>query len=353
MKITRTTPPRPLDVITLFPQLTPLARTATRLHPVPASPSSRNSSVGGPLLWPADEPWPHCDGPHEWDGTNPLRSLADLRLERWIQATAQGRDLTPQERETLARVNPPRTYPRPTPSRQPHEGSIALLPLAQLYARDVPDLPAPAGTDLLQVLWCPFDHPPKCYMPKTVLFWRSAAEVTNVLTAPPEPPAVQFRDYLPEPCLLLPEQITEFPNPLELSRELRGLLEDWSRWEAAGDTVDSRYALYPSEFYSINLSVAPGWKVGGWASWGLTDPIPQCCLACGTAMNPLLTIATGEWDSSDHSWIPYEMQQSTAPTRGDRPRPNHPTAIQIGRGYKQQLYVCPVSPEHPHTELMQ
>ena len=153
--------------------------------------------------------------------------------------------------------------------------------------------------------------------------------------------------------LQLPEQVTEYPNPLELSKELRSLLEDWSRWEAASDVVDSRYASYPSEFYSTNLSVAPGWKVGGWASWGLTDPIAQSCPACDTATNPLLTIATNEWDSSNHSWIPHEVQQSTAPTRGGEPRPNQPAAIQIGRGYRQQLYVCPASPEHPHTELMQ
>ncbi|MYT68162.1 MULTISPECIES: non-ribosomal peptide synthetase [unclassified Streptomyces] len=227
------------------------------------------------------------------------------------------------------------------------------MPLAQLYTRDIPDLHTPAGTDLLQVLWCPFDHPPKSYMPRTVLFWRSAAKVANVLAAPPEPPAVQRADYLPEPCLLLPEQVTEYPNPLELSKELRSLVGDWSRWEAASDIVDSCNASYPSEFYSTNLSVAPGWKAGGWASWGLTDPIPQSCPACDTAMNPLLTIATNEWDSSNHSWIPYEMQRSVAPTRAGESRPNQPTAIQIGRGYKQQLYVCPASPEHPHTELMQ
>lgn len=50
-----TTPPRPLDVTVLFPQLAPLARTATRLHPRPGSPSVHDSSVGGPLLGPADE----------------------------------------------------------------------------------------------------------------------------------------------------------------------------------------------------------------------------------------------------------------------------------------------------------
>ncbi|MEU0600681.1 hypothetical protein ABZ484_20955 [Streptomyces sp. NPDC006393] len=51
-----TTPPRPVDVTALFPELAPLARTATRLHPRPGSPTVHDSSVGGPLLWPADEP---------------------------------------------------------------------------------------------------------------------------------------------------------------------------------------------------------------------------------------------------------------------------------------------------------
>lgn len=70
MTASHTTPPRPLDVTTLFPQLAPLARTATRLHPRPASPTPNDSSVGGPLLWPAHEPWPHCEETHVWDGWN-------------------------------------------------------------------------------------------------------------------------------------------------------------------------------------------------------------------------------------------------------------------------------------------
>ncbi|MEU1478126.1 hypothetical protein ABZ458_23340, partial [Streptomyces sp. NPDC005760] len=44
-----TTPPRLFDVTALFPQLAPLARTATRLHPRPGSPTVHDSSVGGPL----------------------------------------------------------------------------------------------------------------------------------------------------------------------------------------------------------------------------------------------------------------------------------------------------------------
>ncbi|MFG3308643.1 hypothetical protein [Streptomyces wuyuanensis] len=122
------------------------------------------------------------------DGINPARSPADLRLERRIFAASHGRDMTPEERETLERIRPPRTYPV-RPAVQSYDSPIAMLPVAQLYVRDVPDLSPPEGKDLLQVLWCPFDHP---IMPRTLLFWRSAAAVTDILDTPPEPPAVQF-----------------------------------------------------------------------------------------------------------------------------------------------------------------
>lgn len=51
MVLVRTTPPRPVEVTELFPELAPLARPAIRLHPRPGSPSVKDSSVGGPLLW--------------------------------------------------------------------------------------------------------------------------------------------------------------------------------------------------------------------------------------------------------------------------------------------------------------
>lgn len=62
---------------------------------------------------------------------------------------------------------------------------MAMLPVAQLYARNVPDLHTPEGTDLLRVLWCPFDHP---IMPRTALFWWSAATITDILSTPPNHP---------------------------------------------------------------------------------------------------------------------------------------------------------------------
>ncbi|MFI1419734.1 hypothetical protein ACH4VX_17405 [Streptomyces sp. NPDC020731] len=387
----RRTPPRPLDVTAFFPQLAPLARTATRLHPRPGSPSPHDSSIGGPLLWPADEPWPYCEGSHQWHRSEKPHSPDDVREWRRIGAQAKHRPVddvgrtvfTPEEKATLERIKAGRPHP---------EGPIALLPLAQLYARDIPDLRPPGGdgADLLQVLWCPCDHPPDKFMPRTVLFWRRAAEVTDVLATPPQPSAVQFDEYVPEPCLLAPEQITEYPHFMELSDELRARIQDWSRWEAAGTAVDSSFMDYPSEFYEDHLSVAPGWKVGGWASWGPTDPQPRGCPACGIEMDPLLTIATFEWDDNSRGWVENEDRPRVSPSftasdpehqrlidafrakgldvqeRGRVPRsvseivpeppdlvPRQPTEVQIASGYRQQLYRCPVSAEHPHLELMQ
>ncbi|MFH9138797.1 hypothetical protein [Streptomyces sp. NPDC017524] len=340
MKVTPVTPPRPVDVAAVFPQLVPLARTATRLHPRPGGPTWNDSSIGGPLLWPAEEPWPHCEGPHVVDGVNRAQPPSDLRLERRILAASHGRDLTPEERETLERIRPPRTYPvRPTV--QAYDGPIAMLPVAQLYARDVPDLSPPEGKDLLQVLWCPFDHP---IMPRTLLFWRSAAAVTDVLGTPPEPPAVQFDGYLPEPCVLEPEQITEYPDHLELSEELRMQLRQWSLPEAAEEDLD------PDTYYDCVLSNAPGWKVGGWPAWNSTDPRSQPCSECGTRMEVLMTVATfEEGDDAGNSWSPH-------PHPGAGPYPGHrgynATGVQIGSGYRQHLFVCPAEPEHPHIELM-
>jgi len=221
--------------------------------------------------------------------------------------------------------------------------ALSPLPVAQVYTHDVPDLPTPDGADLLQVLWCPFDHP---IMPRTALFWRSAATVTEVLATPPEP------------CLLNPEQVTEYPDHLELSGELRERLGDWSVWEAADTGVDSSYAGYPQEFYDAEPAGAPGWKVGGQPRWGATDPTPRLCAVCGSGMDALLTIATFE-DDGDSSWVAVRTDLGqTGPNaqplvdffRATPPR--QPTAVQIGSGYDQQLYVCPAAPEHPHSALM-
>ncbi|MFE9249943.1 hypothetical protein [Streptomyces sp. NPDC007088] len=344
-----TTPPRPVDPVTLVPQLAPLARTATRLHPRPGAPSVRDSSVGGPLLWPADEPWPYCAGPHDEKAAEgrPL-SPDDVRLLRRDRAAADERRLrdpgapvwTPEEEETARRIRKGRPW---------SDGPVAMVPVAQLYAEDVALPVRPAGADLLQVLWCPYGH--GVSEPRTALFWRSSATVTDVLDAPPEPPVIELDAYLPRPCVLAPERVTEYPSPMELSEELRDRLDDESLWEAAGADWDNGESEDPQDFYFRNLSTAPGWKAGGWTCWSLTDPEPRDCPACGTEEIPLLTLASSEWDIGSESWRPEGEPAGPAP-RVPRDRTT-PTLIDIRGNYNLQLHVCPAAPDHPHVQMME
>lgn len=322
----RTTPPRPLDVTAQFPELAPLARTAVRLHPRAGSPTAADSSVGGPLLWPADEPWPVCpDHGEPWQrGRVPeeIRQRRRILAEAWARPRAAGADLlTPQEREAVDRATQDR--------RIPIEGPSPLIPVAQLYARDVPDLPRPAGADVLQVLWCPFDHVGD-YLPRTELRWRTAADVTKPLAEPPQPPVVGNDDFLPEACVLHPEPVTEYPAPHELPEELADRIHAWE---------DGRDVLY-----QFDLGVAPGCKVGGHAPWSFSDPVPMSCAECGGELRPLLTIDGSEWDGGTGSWRPVEDADTDAA---------HDTHLTIGRGYCLQLYVCATSYDHPHRQNMQ
>ncbi|MFE4634860.1 hypothetical protein ACFRJ1_15995 [Streptomyces sp. NPDC056773] len=221
-----------------------------------------------------------------------------------------------------------------------------LVPVAQLYARDVPDLRPPGRADLLQVLWCPSEHPP-FLKPTIQLFWRTAADVSSsVLTSPPTPADVQY-GYMPKPCVLSPEQVTEYPNFLELSQELRAKVNDWSTWRAVGIVMDDAYEE-PQEYYSDELSEAPGWKVGGWPPWGLTDPAARFCINCGTVMAPLLTIASNESRDYRRGWVPTE-DQGIAVIDGDPVR--NPPGIQVSKGNHLQLYSCRMCSHH--TTLIQ
>jgi len=324
----RTTPPRPFDVAAVFPELAPLARRTVRLHPRLGAPSVHDSSVGGPLLWPAAEPWPGCCGPHPED--EPPVSLADVRLRRAIEeGTWEGDSAT--EDEVLEA-----TYDGHPMGTEPN----ALLPVAQLYARDIPGLPCPEGADLLQVLWCPLEHDPE-WMPAATVVWRSSAAVGEALAEPPQPADVSHHGgYVPEPCVLHPEVVTEYPAPLELDRDLARRIEDWCEREVTGP---GPHNLHPDEFrafYQHELSVAPGWKVGGWGPWSFRDPGVMRCSVCECVTMPLLTIASGDLDGG--GWDPVQDRLA-----------GEDIGVQIGRSYNMQLYYCPGSFDHPHLEVMQ
>jgi hypothetical protein len=335
----RTTPPRPVDVTALFPELAPLARTTVRLHPRAGEPTTADSSIGGPLLWPADEPWPTCP-----EHTGPWhRGLvpADVRLRRrilaeaWARPRAEGAELlTREERVIVDRAT--------EPARISQDGPVPMVPVAQLYASDVPGLPCPDGTDLLHVLWCPFDHDPD-YLPRTELRWHTAADVTTPLEQPPQPSVIGSGNYLPEPCVLHPEPVTEFPAPHELPEDLAERINAWE--EQNEDEEDDADVCY-----QYDLSVAPGNKVGGHAPWSFSDPFPMACPECGSDVRPLLTVDGVEWDGGSGSWRPLQDADYTGHhTDG----PACATYLNIGRGYCMQVYVCTASYDHPHLQNMQ
>lgn len=87
------------SLIAEVPALAVHARTATLLRPLQGTPGVRDSSVGGPLLWPVEEPWPVCRGPHV---VQVREKLTDEERESW-----QRIDRDMKER---ARLNPGRGY---------------------------------------------------------------------------------------------------------------------------------------------------------------------------------------------------------------------------------------------------
>ncbi|MFD9337188.1 hypothetical protein ACFWBF_22705 [Streptomyces sp. NPDC060028] len=344
--MTRTTPPRPLDVEALFPELAAHRGTTTRLHPRPGTPDASQSSVGGPMLWPADEPWPLCREAH---GRGRGRRIEDIRHERQIWAAARGRasheGLTEDERQLMETLG--RTHRAPEMS---DTDPLPMLGVAQFYRRDLPDLPAgPDGCDLLQLFWCPFDaHGLTRYDMLLHLHWRNSAEAGDVLAEPPQPPVVGYAGYVPEPCVLHPEQVATYPFAGLLPNELCARIDAWEEAleEAAEEEGDHDSAAEPPG-YQYDLSIPPGWRVGGFASWHRTDPSPMDCRACGTPMHLLLTVDTSEWDGGSQSWAPVEEQGLPARVAAE------PTAVVVGNHGELNVFACPTDPGHPHRWSIQ
>ncbi|MFF5495155.1 hypothetical protein [Streptomyces aquilus] len=328
MTRTRTTPPRPLDIEALFPDLAAHRGTTTRLHPRPGTPTPYDSSVGGPLLWPADEPWPTCTQEHRRDKG---RRIEDIREERRIHAAAHDRALTDAERDRLTALRRRHKIPDIGDTHP-----VPLLALAQLYTRDVPNLPAPPGRDLLQVLWCPFEAHGLPRTPAVHLRWRDSGATTDaVLTNPPLPPVVGYEGLVPEPCVLHPEPgVVEYEWPELLGEDLQSRIQEWEEglWEEEEDGGESLG-------YDADFAVAAGWKVGGHAYWGVTGPHPMVC-SCGTPMELLLAIRPSEHGGS-RSWVPLE-DEALAPTH-----------VSVGRVGTLNLFVCPKDPTHGHRTSLQ
>jgi hypothetical protein len=142
------------------------ARPAVLLNPLEGDPTDADSHVGGPVLWPIDEPWPRCDD-----------------------------------------------------HREP------LVGAAQFYARDFAELPFPDGTDLLQVFLCTLDHDVEhAHGPDVRLVWRDSTTVFELIEEEPQP-SVQEEHYVPTVNVFEPIRYTEYPKAVERPEDLRD--EEW------------------------------------------------------------------------------------------------------------------------------
>ena len=121
--------------------------------------------------------------------------------------------------------------------------------------------------------------------------------------------------------MLHPEQVVTYPFAGLLPEELCAQIDAWE--EALGETselLSGGDVAYPVA-YQYDLSIPPGWRVGGFASWHSTDPYPMDCLTCAAPMHLLLTIDSSEWDGGSGSWKPLED------TDGDTYRHATPTEV--------------------------
>ncbi|MFI7577775.1 hypothetical protein [Micromonospora sp. NPDC049497] len=337
--MTRTTPARPLDLSELFSGVNAFARTATRLHPRPGDPDVGGSHVGGRLLWPADEPWPVCAGPHVVRQETAIAPDLVARMQAGDRAAMQqlARDVpgfagtmtTDQGSVAIGSV----TVSEPTPS--------PMVAVAQLHAADVADLRCPDDADLLQVLWCPNQHRDGDYAgPAVQLRWRTASGVTTMLPTPPPPTVAREEDYLPRPCALHPEQVVEYPWWQELPAELGQRIRQWD---------DSRQ--FGEETY-FSVSQAPGWKVGGYANWEVSDVRPMDCPNCRQRIDLLLTISSSESDGG--SWMPVEESHLQPSWTDPQWRAvNEPTGITVGRRGDLRIFACFKCPATPYRLNLQ
>ena len=324
----RTSPPRTFDIEQRYPTLANWRRTATRLHPRPGDPGVQDSSIGGPLLWPSGEEWPVCTAEdHYGDDKAAMATVAHTRSQRLLYETRNRlRGLREDTTEVSAQLEAERLADRAVVDRP--RGTRPFIGVAQLYVRDVPHLRHPEGADLLQVLWCPHMHEEAEYLPRVRLVWRDSAAVTETVDDPSPQVVAGDEGFVPEICVVHPEELVEYPPT-----HCAGL-------ELPADVVD----------YDDREALATGWKVGGWGDYcGVVDPmVPDC--ECGATTEAFLTVGNGEWSTDDGRWRPLEDAEFT-PTLW-HPTDWDPVQTYVGRGYIMQLFQCAKGFDCPVTTRM-
>lgn len=279
------------------------------------------------MLWPDDEPWPVCREPHprESEGYAPDDVRSARAAGEW-----------------------PSSRPWPGAGAPGEDGPVPFAGLAQFFRRDIPGLAAgPGGADLVQLFRCPFAHGP--YRERRYhLRWRRVAETERAegfLATPPEVPLLRREYDLPEPCVLHPEEVVTYPWAEDdtLPAPLIARIDAWDDAQVAEHGPGAHS-------YQGDLSIPPGWRVGGFPSWASTGPMVVDCESCATPARLLLTAAGEEMDGGSHSWVPLEDREPSlrglASVRGGR-SVARPTRLRFGRDRDLHVFICPADPGHP------
>ena len=278
----RTVPAAPSKLEAAVSELGEQARQAVLLHPrFSEEPAQDGSKLGGTFLWPANEDWPMC---------------AD--------------------------------HP-----------SLRLAPLLQLRADEFPEIEFRSGTDLLQVLWCPREHD-RCWA-KPVLVWRKSFSSKEALTAMPAD-AGAYPRYVPLPCRLFPERVTDLPDRDQVDALLKRLDDGKARTRELPELADLYGEYFPRG----------GFKIGGYANWIQGPETPRC--RAGHTMELFLTCAS---EFMNPSQAPVQEAHLYAnPARRDMAAmenaANAPRLRSMGDGY-QFSFICRQCEQWPIETISQ
>ncbi|MEU6218703.1 hypothetical protein ABZ845_14460 [Streptomyces sp. NPDC047022] len=274
-------------LLAALPGLASLARTVVGLRPRRGEPGIRDSHVGGPMLWPADEPWPHCaDGDH-------------------------GREPAP------------------------------MVSVAQLYATDVPEIAFPEGADLVQIVWCPEVHgmpEPQFQGKRCRVFWRRSGEVVHEPGAQPDPWEHwdEEWDEVPRPCTVHPERVVEYPWWEELPAGLRKRLED----------SEELHSLYWGESLTGGWKVG-GSK--SWASGDM--PRSLDCPECGAPLVLLLQVDSYEHlpliSENPHTYLCTVTGRHLVFGTEEYTLAAEATGFRVDDVADAGIHVCSADPRHP------
>ncbi|MCX5300320.1 DUF1963 domain-containing protein [Streptomyces sp. NBC_00193] len=215
-----------------------------------------------------------------------------------------------------------------------HEAAVPMVPIVQVHQADAPSVPFPKGMDLLQVLWCPYGHGEWCY-PLPQVRWRDSAVIGDIRPTP-VPAAGLPKNWYPSPCVVHPEQVTEFPS-WDLPDEVYDGLRD--RFEELFAKTGLRY--------SYHLAEAPGIKLGGYPGWTQESCWPDCD-SCGGRMDHLLTVASWEFDAeSCRTWLPSEDRTNDPEGRGWDATTRNPAGLCLGDAGGVYIFECRTCPDRP------